>query len=730
MTGRRTSLVIACLAAAVPAWAAPARAGTYDVLVCDAAEGIGGGNLALELSSNDSFANETHCPTDNNYPDGIIHRNRQNAGKANHLRGARGTFTAPPGTTVREVFWRGAMSRAGCQWGLGIVANNRLLYGLPANSSCAQVGLSDDRTVAIGAPSFQTAVACGSVDGCATAQIDGGWHGYQVAMRTNYLRIRVDDPTPPSVSGLGGPLASGAWVRGPQAVTFNASDGAGILVTRLRVDGADRAAAWRVCDFRRAAPCSNVSGGSHTFNTSELADGEHELIVDAGDPGWNLGSATATLRSDNSPPARPTGVTVDGGEGWRQSNSFDVSWTNPDGQYAPITGARYSLCPAGVASGCSSGAATGEGISRLAGITVPAPGDWELRIWLEDQAGNVDEKTASDPVRLRFDDEPPTVVFEPQDPNDPRRIGVTVTDGASGVAGGSVEISRAGSDRWQALETTFAGDKLTAYPPDDRLADGRYLLRAYAGDAAGNQGAGDRRADGALAELTLPVRIATRLRAGVSKRVRVRRGRGKRTRVVRRLHRRSHVGLGRRVLVRGRLVDRARQPVAAQQLSVWTRTGARGRFRPLGVVTTDRRGRFRYRVRTRLNRTIRVYYAGTPLIRSVSADVVLLVRARATLSASRKHARNGQAVTFGGRFLAQRRYRAGKLVELQARVGKRWRTFATARTDDGGRYGVRYRFKSTTGRVTYKFRARLPKERAFPYEPGRSRVKTVTVRGR
>ena len=148
------------------------------------------------------------------------------------------------------------------------------------------------------------------------------------------------------------------------------------------------------------------------------------------------------------------------------------------------------------------------------------------------------------------------------------------------------------------------------------------------------------------------------------------------------------------------------------------------------MVTTDRRGRVRYRVRTRLNRTIRVHYAGTPLIRSGSADIVLLVRARATLSASRKRARNGQAVTFGGRFLAPRRYRSGKLVELQARVGRRWRTFATARTDATGQYTVRYRFKSTTGRVTYRFRARLPKERAFPYDVGRSRTKAVVVRGR
>ena len=512
-------------------------------------------------------------------------------------------------------------------------------------------------------------------------------------------------------------------------MTFNATDGAGILGTRLRVAGAERDAAWRTCDFRRPAPCSNVSGGRHVFNTSELPDGEYELTVDAADPGWNLGSASATLRSDNSAPARPAYVTVDGGEGWRKTNSFDVSWTNPDRQYAPITGARYSLCPAGAATGCTVDSATSQGISRLAGLSVPRPGDWELRVWLEDQAGNVDEKTASDPVRLRFDDEPPTVVFEPQDPGDPLRVAATISERGSDLAGGTIEISRAGSDEWRALDTTLAGDQLVAYPPDDRLPDGRYLLRGHAVDLAGNQGAGDRRADGAIAELTLPVRIATRLRAGVSKRVRVRRARGDGTRRVRRLRQRTRVRYGRRVVLRGRLADAARQPIAHRQLSVLTRAAGRRAFRPLGVVTTDRRGRFRYRVRSRFNRTIRFRYPGTAQIRSASADVLLLVRGRATLSPSDQTARNGQTVTFGGRFVAPRRYRDGKLVELQARVGKSWRTFATSRTDRRGRYAVRYRFRSTTGRVTYKFRARLPRERAYPYAAGKSRTKAVVVRG-
>jgi len=46
-------------------------------------------------------------------------------------------------------------------------------------------------------------------------------------------------------------------------------------------------------------------------------------------------------------------------------------------------------------------------VAQLSGLSVPSPGEYDLKVWLEDEAGNVDPDNASDPVKLRFDDVAP-----------------------------------------------------------------------------------------------------------------------------------------------------------------------------------------------------------------------------------------------------------------------------------------------------------------------------------
>jgi hypothetical protein len=106
------------------------------------------------------------------------------------------------------------------------------------------------------------------------------------------------------------------------------------------------------------------------------------------------------------------------------------------------------------------------------------------------------------------------------------------------------------------------------------------------------------------------------------------------------------------------------------------------------------------------------------------------VRAVATLKVDRRRLRNGQAVRFRGRLRGRPLPAAGKLVALQARVGREWRTFATPRANPRGAFRHRYRFTATTGLRRYSFRALVTRESAYPYERGRSRTVRVTVRGR
>jgi len=80
---------------------------------------------------------------------------------------------------------------------------------------------------------------------------------------------------------------------------------------------------------------------------------------------------------------------------------------------------------------------------------------------------------------------------------------------------------------------------------------------------------------------------------------------------------------------------------------------------------------------------------------------------RVTLTRSRRAVRNGQSISFGGRVVDGGVPSANTLVALQARVGRRWVTFAVVRTDKFGNYTSRYRFTRTRRSTRYQFRAHV-----------------------
>jgi hypothetical protein len=102
-------------------------------------------------------------------------------------------------------------------------------------------------------------------------------------------------------------------------------------------------------------------------------------------------------------------------------------------------------------------------------------------------------------------------------------------------------------------------------------------------------------------------------------------------------------------------------------------------------------------------------------------------RAGVTLAAS-KRVRPGGTVRFKGRLKGVPVPGRGKLVELQAFDGGRWRTFAQPRSRKDGRYRSRYKLRRTFGPRTFRFRARVRRESGYPYELGYSRRVKVRVR--
>ncbi len=273
------------------------------------------------------------------------------------------------------------------------------------------------------------------------------------------------------------------------------------------------------------------------------------------------------------------------------------------------------ICSA-AGTACATKSHPGGNISSLPNITVPGPGQWQLRLWRQDAAGNQEPANASVPITLRFDPEPPELAFEASPSSDPTLISVAVNDKISGLAAGQIELSRQGSGTWQALTTSVQGNRLVARVDDSLLPPGVYQARATARDRASNQNSTDRRTNGQLMTLTLPLRITTAMKAGVvGERIvsRVIKRRGKRRRVRRRIEtirQQARVEYGEQVDIEGRLENRDGQPIPAASVEVFSRSTAAPE-QLVGVITTDSAGNYTYRATADATRTLRFVYRGT-----------------------------------------------------------------------------------------------------------------------
>ena len=744
-TIRRSALSGGLTLVLLAALAAPANAGEFTVAACQA------DRLNFSTGAFQDFATRGMSVRRACNPEGPGLRGLVTANVIRRSPVRRGavsmvTINAPLGTRFTTFRWAGTARRRDCRYALQLYADAPDIQAIPiknvrANQRCPRAGRAQAagyraRTFRVnGSTRIVQRVICVGRRGSASCSARGANF-----IRTYKAEVGVADALPPVAAiAADTPLARGEWVRGSQPLNYDASDNVGVRTAYALVSGQARGTHQRACAFAapegpysQPVPCPN-GPGQITVNTLELPDGTQPVAVQAQDAAGNLGnSGTVAARIDNTAPGR-VDASVEGGEQWRNQNNYGVTWSNPDeGDRAPITAAIYKLCPAAAGS-CTRAVAEGTGISRL-GVQVPAQGEWKLSLWRRDAAGNESEAAASVPVTLRYDAEPPQLGFEQQPASDPTLVSVLVTDRVSGLATGSIEISREGSGTWQGLDTKMEGTRLVTRVDDAALPAGRYLLRARAQDQAGNESSSAQRVDGQPMVLTLPLRIVSEMRAGVPHtrvvRRTVRRG-GKRRPVRRRetvLKRSAGVRFGQRVTIAGQLANRDGQGVPGADVQVFSRS-LTSPEQLVAVIQTDAQGRYRYTATGTMSRTLRFAYAGSPLILPAQAEVNLRVPAASSLRVSRRRVLNGQAVTFGGRVKSLPTPPGGKLVELQVRLSRRWQTFRTTRTDDAGRWSIRYRFKRTRGIQHFRFRARLPREAAYPFQAGSSRSLTVRVRG-
>jgi hypothetical protein len=550
-------------------------------------------------------------------------------------------------------------------------------------------------------------------------------------VRGRSFDFTLRDDSPPWVAPAGGSLLGGGWLRGVRTLTASGGDvGAGLTGLTATFDSGTALSSPSSCTtvagrYARLQPCPTGRSASWTVDTAKLPDGARTVAVRATDVGGAVGSRSYGVRVDNTPPPAPVAAAVVGGSAWRRANGFVVGWTSPGGQAAPIVRARFEACPVGGGL-CVTGDRAAETPVATDTIVLSRAGEWNVRVWLEDAAGNADRSLASPALRVRFDPDPPVLRFARGDAASPTQVAVDAHD-LSGVAGGAIEIRRQDGGDWEPLATTRHGSRLVA-DIDDTHRRGDYVLRAHAVDAAGN------RATEHGGVRTLPVRSATRLDALVVKRTRaaklgcrpVRSRFCRRAVVVRRaIVRARHGAL---VAIRGRLVGVAGQPLGGREIAVTmvSRNGTVRRPAP----RTDAAGRLALVLRARRSAAIELAFEGDRVALPSSRRLAIHVPAPVTMRADRRLARGGQRVRFRGRVRGGHLPRRGKLVEVQAHFRGRWRTISAVRADARGRWRFGYAFNASPVLASYRLRARVPAEAGYPFAAGASKPVRVTVLGR
>jgi hypothetical protein len=718
--------------------ATEARAGRYSVAQCgwyigadaDWADSTGGAKLY----------NSAGCvpPAGGDPFEGMHLKSltRPGQGTLTGTRFARWRWVAPPGTGITQVrgtWWHSLHDGFEHRIGVGTAAGGFSPFAVAAGTD-----LTPREFVAgfpTPMPALEDRLLCARPENSWCALDPASWSGLRA------LTITLEDGTLPG-AWIAGPLLAGGWRRGAEgAAVWSGDSGSGLRSQETIVDGTRVGLTEFPCNVLFVGsewkgtvmqPCPLNGAATHTISTTAFSDGLHHARTCAVDFSGNAAcSVFLPFLIDNNPPAHPGSLSLAGGDGWRRVDDFDVSWANPDqGPASPIAGASWRLLGG---AGFDTGAkfAAGRNRTSLNDLSVPAAGTYSLQLWLRDEAGNENPASAVT-VPLRFDDVAPGLAFVPGlGDGVPERVEAEVTDAHSGPASGTIHYRRADSQNWvelptKLLPTAAAGTaRLSAPMPD--LSPGTYLFRADAADAAGNTASSTRRADGTemavrkVAPVVVP-RAKTRLFA------RLRGGHGRGDALT--------VPFAAPAILSGRLTRADGAGIAGRELRVIARP-SRGALVPneVAAAVTGERGGFELPLAPGPSRQVAVVFPGDGALEPSSRPSLdLRVRAGVSLRAAPPSLRTGQVVRLSGRVRTRGAPvpRRGKLVAIQylEAATHRWRPVLVTRSDHGGRFRARYRFRYVSGSASIRMRATALPEERWPYAPGSSRPVTVRVSGR
>jgi hypothetical protein len=732
--------------------AGEARAGKYAVAQCGWY--VGADATWADTTGGAKFRSDAYCvpPAGADPFDGAHLKSFTRDGQAtvSGTRFARWRWTAPPGTGITQV--RGTWWHAlhdGIEQRLGVDPGNGgfELFGAAAGTDVTPrefvAGFATPKTA------FEDRLLCAKAESKWCSLDATSWSGLRA------LTITVQDDAGLHAS-IAGEIGQGGWRRGSQGADFYGGDsaGSGIRFGETTFDGARInlteypcaialiGSEWRAT---RMQPCLQNGSGHIAIDTTRFSDGVHQLRHCATDFAGNVGcSPSWPIYIDNNPPAHPRNLSLAGGESWRRVDDFDLSWVNPDqGAASPIGAALWRITgPAGFDTGVK--LVAGQKVAAIADRFVPAPGVYSFHLWLRDEAGN-DAPSSAVEVPLRFDDVPPGVAFAAGDGDGaeiPEQIRAGVLDVHSGPSSGEISYRRLNAADWTELPTKMQPDgagkaALLARTPE--LAPGTYVFRAAAADGAGNLGSTTLRADGTeMAIRRVPPALAPSRPATPAKSASPR----EKTRLFARL--RGGHGRGDSLtapfaspaLLSGRLTRADGAGIAGRTLRVVARP-SHGALAPrvAATVTTGERGGFELRLAPGPSRRVSVSFRGDDGLEPAHrSSLELRIRTGISLKAAPLSLRTGQAVRLSGRVRSRGAAvpRRGKLVAIQylEAATRRWRPVLVTRSDHGGRFRARYRFRYVSGAASIRLRATALAEERWPYAPGSSAPVTVRVSGR
>lgn len=737
--GRTLALGILLALSALLLVAAKAEAAKYTVAQCGWY--VGADADWADTTGGAKFRSDGYCvPPAGSDPFGGIHLKSvtRGGGTVSGTRFARWHWQAPPGTgitAVRGTWWHALHD--GLEQRLGPVGfSGQFSPQLTAGATDTAL-----RDFSIGfnppAAAFEDRLLCarGEDKWCSIDQ--ESWSGLRA------VTLTIEDNGQPAALMTGGDLVSGGWRRGRQHVVVGGVDGgSGIRFGETFVDDSRVTINEYPCDkvyvggewrATRMRPCRTNESTTHWIDTTTLSDGTHSVNHCTTDfAGFGACTGPRPFLVDNNPPAHPRAVVLAGGDGWRRTNDFDLSWTNPDqGPASPIAGVSWRIAGG---AGFDTGVRFAGGRDRhsLADLSLPVAGSYSLQLWLRDEAGNEAPGSAVT-APLRLDDVQPRVAFATE--SDEAQVKATVADEHSGPAAGQIVYRRVDAERWTELPTKLVPGEPGAaelVAPLPELGVGTYVFRADATDAAGNTASTTLRADGtqmAIRKLPPPPIAQAKPVAKAKSRLfaRLRGGHGRGDALT--------VPFAAPALLSGRLTRADGAGLGGRELRVVSRP-SRGALLSTAVerVRTGEQGGFELRLPPGPSRRVTVTFVGDGGQEEARrAGLELRVRSGVTLRAAPRQLRTGQAVSLAGRVKSEGAPipRRGKLIAIQylEEATHRWRPVLVTRSDHHGRFRAHYRFRYVSGRAAIRLRATALAEERWPYAPGSSAPVTVRVAG-